>query len=598
MSSDTLILTSASETKACAFDGAVTVTFNANLKAPLLEDSEQVEQRKCVDIVCVIDKSGSMSGEPMTLVKETLVFMVSQLKQGDRLSLVTFGDDASLVFSLTDMNEDGKAKALRDISGLRADGWTHLSGGVFSGLDQLASRDASTSNAVSSILVFTDGQANRGITDVNALVRAVVNRMDAIVSVPSAASNSGTLSSTSSMSSSTSFSSSNAASKKAPSSLSLHTFGFSQNHNPELLTRLAEAANGVFYYIPNVGKIPEVFADCLGGLLSVVAMNVVLEAELEYTASSFSKIHTPFPIRYLDAHGVAIINPANNPPIDASNLAPYGASIKKVQVQMGQMYSEQSRDVLFEVLLPQVDHSDLDAKVIKFSVSSLNRQEQLVESSAFAIIDRVEQSSPAIQEVNQVVVQQKARIITANAMRDALSLKSAGRTAEAKQALSSAKASLSGYQSYVDQLNTAEEEISTSGNNAGYLWTNMRAHYAQQSASSALDDAQSYQAMPAPTSAAPTANAPQQLSQQISGYSNSIQRKMKAAAPRSFATTSSKTPTSAPPQQLQSQELQPQQQLYASSAIPTQLQQQQMQTPQQLQQPQQMHVPFQSSNLI
>lgn len=49
------------------------------------------------------------------------------------------------------------------------------------------------------------------------------------------------------------------------------TFGYGGDHDADLLHAVAEAGNGLFYYIDNSESIPESFCDCLGGLLSVAA---------------------------------------------------------------------------------------------------------------------------------------------------------------------------------------------------------------------------------------------------------------------------------------------------------------------------------------
>ena len=49
------------------------------------------------------------------------------------------------------------------------------------------------------------------------------------------------------------------------------TFGYGTEHDSVLLPALADAGNGLFYYIDNGDTIPESFCDCLGGLLSVAA---------------------------------------------------------------------------------------------------------------------------------------------------------------------------------------------------------------------------------------------------------------------------------------------------------------------------------------
>lgn len=51
----------------------------------------------------------------------------------------------------------------------------------------------------------------------------------------------------------------------------MFTFGFGSEHDADALHNIAEAGNGLFYYIDNSDSIPESFCDCLGGLLSVAA---------------------------------------------------------------------------------------------------------------------------------------------------------------------------------------------------------------------------------------------------------------------------------------------------------------------------------------
>lgn len=45
-----------------------------------------------VDLICVIDVSGSMNGEKIQLVKDTMKFLIETLTASDRLSIITFSD--------------------------------------------------------------------------------------------------------------------------------------------------------------------------------------------------------------------------------------------------------------------------------------------------------------------------------------------------------------------------------------------------------------------------------------------------------------------------------------------------------------------------
>lgn len=63
------------------------------LEAPtILSTSAEsdVITRVPLDLVCVVDQSGSMSGEKITLLKQTLVYIIEQLNEQDRLAIISF----------------------------------------------------------------------------------------------------------------------------------------------------------------------------------------------------------------------------------------------------------------------------------------------------------------------------------------------------------------------------------------------------------------------------------------------------------------------------------------------------------------------------
>ena len=53
--------------------------------------------------------------------------------------------------------------------------------------------------------------------------------------------------------------------------VSVFTFGFGEEHEADVLQAIADAGNGLYYFVSDVESIPDSFCDCLGGLLSVVA---------------------------------------------------------------------------------------------------------------------------------------------------------------------------------------------------------------------------------------------------------------------------------------------------------------------------------------
>jgi von Willebrand factor type A domain len=69
------------------------------LKAPSLLSSTATEKELDelhvpVDIVCVVDQSGSMQGSKISLLKDTLNYIVDQMGILDRLAIISFNTSA------------------------------------------------------------------------------------------------------------------------------------------------------------------------------------------------------------------------------------------------------------------------------------------------------------------------------------------------------------------------------------------------------------------------------------------------------------------------------------------------------------------------
>lgn len=88
--------------------------------------SQEVQNREGIDLVIVVDVSGSMQGEKIDLVKETLLFVVDQLQEYDRLSLITFNDRIQYQSMLNPATQRNKGTFKEIIKKLRAEGSTNL----------------------------------------------------------------------------------------------------------------------------------------------------------------------------------------------------------------------------------------------------------------------------------------------------------------------------------------------------------------------------------------------------------------------------------------------------------------------------------------
>lgn len=212
----------------------------ANIVAPDFTPDDDKQKRAPIDLICVIDRSGSMQGQKLDLVKQALLFVVRQLQSEDRLALATFDSNVSLEFPLTPMNADGCQMASKSVESIRAGSSTNLCGGIIEGY--LTGTSRTNPLDVCSMFVFTDGEANAGI---RTHAQGITEEMQKLQ-------------------------------QKLKKPISVTTFGFGQDHDAHMLHAIAETGRGMYYYVETPEQIPTLFADCLGGLLSVVAQDIKL----------------------------------------------------------------------------------------------------------------------------------------------------------------------------------------------------------------------------------------------------------------------------------------------------------------------------------
>lgn len=127
--------------------------------------SEEVanEERAPLNITLVLDTSGSMSGTPMDMLKESCRAIAAQLREGDKISMVTWDTSNAVVLGGYQVSGPDDVMLLSKIDNLSAGGGTDLHGGLTAGYG--LAQDVYDSSRINRIVLISDGGANVGITD-------------------------------------------------------------------------------------------------------------------------------------------------------------------------------------------------------------------------------------------------------------------------------------------------------------------------------------------------------------------------------------------------------------------------------------------------
>eukprot|EP01024_Parvocaulis_polyphysoides_P014732 TRINITY_DN16166_c0_g1_i6.p1 TRINITY_DN16166_c0_g1~~TRINITY_DN16166_c0_g1_i6.p1 ORF type:complete len:581 (+),score=98.15 TRINITY_DN16166_c0_g1_i6:191-1933(+) len=245
MVEDSLIVSDNKVILDCTNEKEITTTGNfrayaaLNLVGPVIEDSDETGKRPNLAITAVLDRSGSMANGKMNLTKMAMHFVTEQLQQDDLFGIVAYDNVVETKFQLTYANVENQAMFDKQIDSIQCRGSTNLSGGLLSGIEQqVQGNSLLKEGTIRAILLCTDGLANTGISNIERLTKITSNLIG------------------------------------HEKNLRVHTFGFGSDHDPRMLTSIAEAGKGDFFYVENDEAIPQAFGNVLGGLLSVAAQNV------------------------------------------------------------------------------------------------------------------------------------------------------------------------------------------------------------------------------------------------------------------------------------------------------------------------------------
>jgi len=152
------------------------------ITAPVAPVVETSITRKPRSLIFLVDRSGSMGGGRLEMVRQTILDTLPRLHHDDLLSVVTFDDSARVEVELQSVGSMNRAEVIRKIEELQTGGQTNLEQGYRVALAEAAK---SPSGIESTVLLLSDGKANAGVTDPVQLGQLAATATEHLVSTTS-----------------------------------------------------------------------------------------------------------------------------------------------------------------------------------------------------------------------------------------------------------------------------------------------------------------------------------------------------------------------------------------------------------------------------
>ena len=211
-----------------------------------LSTEDKSEKMKDVDLICIVDVSGSMSGNKIQLVRESLKSLVNYMTEKDNLALITFSDYVEKITEFTQMTPENKTLLLEDIDELYASGGTRIYPALETAVRMLKD-NYSSGERIASIIFLSDGQDIYEKSQVVPKFKKLISNR--------------TLSNY---------------------TFTLHTFGYGNDHDPNLLLELAKAKGGGFFFIKQLSDVQDAYLYIFGSLSTVYDVNLNLTIQSNF----------------------------------------------------------------------------------------------------------------------------------------------------------------------------------------------------------------------------------------------------------------------------------------------------------------------------
>ncbi len=126
-----------------------------------------VQTRPPMALSLVVDTSGSMSGEKIQNARIAASSLLESLVDGDIVSIYSFSNGVMQIAAPTQVSSATRGTLMQTVNYLHAGGGTNLFAGVTTGIQSVA--QAPSSHTVRRVVLISDGHANIGPSDPNAL---------------------------------------------------------------------------------------------------------------------------------------------------------------------------------------------------------------------------------------------------------------------------------------------------------------------------------------------------------------------------------------------------------------------------------------------
>ncbi len=215
-----------------------------------------------VDMVVVLDRSGSMKGRKINDARRALLKLLNRLSPRDRFALVAYADGVRQFSGLHAVTEAHRQEMASVIQQIRPGGGTNLGAGLQAGVDLLVS--AGPTEKSGKVILISDGLANRGIREPNRLGRI--------------------------------------AKTARGNEFAVSTVGVGIDFNEVLMTRIADQGAGNYYYLENPAAFADVFQKEFYASRSAAITGLSVHVPLE---SGMSLVHASgYPIAHESRHAV------------------------------------------------------------------------------------------------------------------------------------------------------------------------------------------------------------------------------------------------------------------------------------------------------